>query len=166
MTAFKLIKNFSGCPPGEKRKVRSIMTGVLGKDITDEYFEELTSGLIKFHSIVHDKKIIAFVLFQHEEGGKECAIGFIWRAPEKSSIEFKKHYKTTPANYLIEELIRDGNKIFVTREFRRQAAMLLASAIEKGLIREKIKKWGAHFYKQYHITEKLSNIAHSREHRL
>jgi hypothetical protein len=60
-----------------------------------------------FNALLSGNELLAFVLFSLK--GKECELHFIWG---RQKIHFFKDYGVTPAQYLIEELVRKGTRVF------------------------------------------------------
>lgn len=77
------------------------------------------------------KSLTAFVSYQ--KVGRECLVNRLWGKP---SLSFTRQYRTTPATYLFEELIRRKTRILLSNGFTKEGKAFFTGLEKKKMARK------------------------------
>jgi len=123
---YTLLRGFSQLTPSEREFVYK--ESELQKEVDPaklKRFEE-------YYSIfaIRNEKLVAFVSYRKQ--GRDCLINKVYGLPKK---DFVTKYRTTPAGYLLEELIRRKARIFIANGFTKKGELLFSKRVQHGLIK-------------------------------
>jgi hypothetical protein len=121
-----LVKSFEELTPEERAFVLKEAENVAHTKEREEAFKKTYSLL----GIKQNGRLVSFISYQKR--GRECLVNRIWG---KTSISFVRTFKTTPALFLIEELIRRKTRVILSNGFTRDGTKLF-----EGLERKKLVK--------------------------
>lgn len=110
---YRTVSKLSLLPPEALRAVDNALkkhTGITLQDIAHRNFK----------AVLKDNRLLSFVSFSLN--GKKCVVHFIWGSAAQR--DFIKNYEVTPAQYLMEDFIRRGTRVFKFLELYEKGARM------------------------------------------
>lgn len=176
---FRTVSDFSQLPRGMRREVGEAIkkaweeTGIKeGETRLKEKLGfagtifDLRRKSINFRGITCGKELIAFVMYRRPANGKDCILNFIWAKRPKESPggqAFSREFSVLPAEHLLESLVRDGVRYFLTASLTQSALRMKRGLIRRRLAQDVASRRGM---TAFGVTNTGIERARARRHRL
>jgi hypothetical protein len=171
---FRLIKEYSQIPSGIERVIRIEMSKakVPSKEV-DHIIQQAGEGAYQFHGIFHENNLLGFTFFTPRRILPAVDILFTWTNTSSHQFPltkgFKKTYGITPADYLLEEMVRDGHAIYISKSTSAHGEQWMGRLADRKLVQPSVDARltrEAPGYRIWRGTENLRDAAHQRKPRL